>query len=320
MRLTNAGAYKMPPNVSFWEVGSDGKDVFSVDHYAAQPSPIRYYDQRTKHLFSTNMTISPQVRVDPGAVPHYRVNLASYIWLAFASGCVLQENTTGRLRQVWNFDDSNLEYTDYTMPGRWALLNKGLSLPQSVVYYNEGTYFGNVKGRSVHIKAPYPFGNGWTNAIYAVRSVTNLDSLAFPLTATFSRFAPRLKTGSNSNDLAVITAVDINVSCWCFTNIEEPHLPSLAHLSTAVADNRFQPNISLPINYVPKGQWLSVEQVKALPNYSLQYRYAREAKHGPSRPSGAVIAYAAFVVIIVFPIALWIRRAFVAKTTGTRAL
>jgi hypothetical protein len=97
-------------------------------------------------------------------------------------------------------------------------------------------------------------------------------------------------------------------------------LPSLAHLSTAVADNRFQPNISLPINYVPKGQWLSVEQVKALPNYSLQYRYAREAKHGPSRPSGAVIAYAAFVVIIVFPIALWIRRAFVAKTTGTRAL
>lgn len=62
-------------------------------------------------------------------------------------------------------------------------------LPTWLAYLSDGFYRTAGAGGRVVFKAPQPFDQGYTNAVYSVGSLTNCGELQLPLAFAFTRFA-----------------------------------------------------------------------------------------------------------------------------------
>ncbi len=288
----------------FWNIFSDGQDVFYLEQYDPVPRARTVFDPQTNQTLKKHVALSPNAYVDPGCFPHHRSTLAAPLFLAYGSGCHLATNSTGRLRQTWEFDDENLEYTTFTLAAEWILTKSSPHFAERVVYHCDGKYHANSKGKSVVVEAAPPYNHGWTNAVYEVLSMTNLAGFPVPHRARFTRFAPRPE-GTKASDLIILTTIDIETKNLSSTD-QAPALPAIEP-GLLVNDNRFRPEIQSPIAYQSDGGWLTARQVRKLPDFAPQFRIATP----PSKPFATVtpvLGYCVLAGLVVVPPLLWLVR------------
>ena len=167
------------------EVGStNGTDIFFLN--IAPPS-----NNPTNHPLSSAQVFSydtPVDNLDSGVIGH--------LWLMFASGCVLQTNTTSALAPVYDIAAAPLGPNgDFKREAKWDLINGPGSTPSSV-------YF---------ITSPLDKS---TNAVYRATGQTNVGNVTVASGFTFAQLLPerwlngiKLPAGPRKEVICTVTAL-----------------------------------------------------------------------------------------------------------------
>ena len=127
--------------------------------------------------------------VEKEDVPNDDISGISFIWLAYCSACYLDSVRDNAFKPVWLLDDYTLRPKGYTMHG--LLKRENGFLPQELVYLHDGLIRARARGSPVTMRAPAPFQNGFTNAIYRMLATRTVGSIKIPQRFEFLRFGLR---------------------------------------------------------------------------------------------------------------------------------
>ena len=260
--------------LDYCESGTDGISVYVLKSFV--PSVT---NKTTKHVTRVNgkRVVEERVGTWPKAEGHVYLGVApkpdesfsAPIWLAMASRCVINTNQTGRLPQVWPFDDHELLAQEFSLQVQWQILSANGNFPERIVFFSDGNYYGRRSGESIIIRAPPPYDQGYTNAIYFVKSITNLGGVSFPKEFALLRYKPKFG-GNSTNDLVLLTEYASTVEHLEEFHGGKPLLPEVPP-SVAIVDNRFFSELGQSVVYLSTRQgWLTTEEVRKLPNYKMK--------------------------------------------------
>ena len=189
----------------------------------------------------------------------------SHLWLMCASSCFFRAQTNREIPPLYDINACVLHDNNLTMEAQWDLSKHSPALPAFVAYMNTRGYPTFDKaGQRTYIPLPPPYNRGFTNAVYAIVGVTNLNGLALPTGFTFQRFEPA-NAGRRKEDLRVVVrgfAVITNVSPECS---RKEFLPSAN--GNLIIDRRLmnaQPPIAAIRYLARKDRWLTLEEVTAI--------------------------------------------------------
>ena len=141
-----------------------------------------------------------------GDVPEFDSTLGAPLWLAYASGCFFEHQSTNDfLKPMWETADV---FNEASVQGFWKRHDQPPRLPVEVVYVHDGTVrvkdaSGNVRTR----QAPKPYDRGYTQAVFLASNLTNLPGLAIPLEFTLRRFSKKANA-IDSRDLDIVSEVE----------------------------------------------------------------------------------------------------------------
>ena len=124
--------------------------------------------------------------VETEDVPGDDASGISFIWLAYCSACYLNSVTSNKFKPIWLLDDLTLRKEGYTMKGFLKKADGGL--PDEMIYFHDGLTYGRTKEGRTTRRAPPPFQDGFTNAIYQMLESTNFGPWRIPLKFEFVRF------------------------------------------------------------------------------------------------------------------------------------
>lgn len=196
--------------------------------------------------------------IESDEIPDDDGSQINYLWLAYASACYLNSNLGEELRPVCCLDDQALRAEKFKMKSFYSLAERSPKLPSWVAYLSDGYYRVSSKEGRVVFRAPAPFDQGYTNAIYVVQEFTNCGAAQIPSHFEFTRFAvPRGSPGQTN--LTVRTRIIGQT-----TSVKPRHsstvlLPQFAG-EFVVKDNRFvSSNAALgQLRYkIRDGEWLN---------------------------------------------------------------
>ena len=168
------------------------------------------------------------------------------IWWAFASACYLQTNGTSRVRPLSLHEWEALEsfYWDHQVKADVQLLSLPPRLPRVSHFVEDGfvrkwdhreaAWAGFPPNRKPR---PGRFSNGFTNVVYETQSVTNLNGLEFPLSATLKEFGhkPLMVLG---RELSLRQFNQLSVTNVTLSVPPGSTVPAITRL-IAITDNRF---------------------------------------------------------------------------------
>jgi hypothetical protein len=198
--------------------------------------------------------------------------LSSHLWVMFASGCFFRDLKTNRMTPVFDYRASASIHPEWTLPIEYELADDLIHLPARLVFRNEGEQYAPVGSRYELRKFPEPYHRGFTNAIYSVTGLTNVDSYVLPLGFVLEEFTGG--EGRHADDLQVRKRIKASVSgiqpVCSRTNL----LPTITR-KTVVTDRRIgNPGAQKPTAYVlPGKQWLQSAEARKL--YAMQQRRKR---------------------------------------------
>ena len=114
-----------------------------------------------------------------GVYPSGKDIRLQYLWIAFASRCVLPP-PEGDAKPPWPADWGIFERDDYVAHYQW-LYGDG-HIPCALVFLNNGTFFSRnpASGALVHQRYAPPYSNGFTHMIARWSSVTNVMGVPLP--------------------------------------------------------------------------------------------------------------------------------------------
>lgn len=127
-------------------------------------------------------------------------------WLALCPNAELPIIDSKRIRKFNEVELLNHPKNVGTYSSR--LLETGSSFLSELLVTNNGFYFGPDHNP---VRYPGPFADGHLELAFEVTAMTNVDAIAFPLRAAYSRFVPR-REGKSKEDLRLgaLTRLDIS--------------------------------------------------------------------------------------------------------------
>lgn len=234
----------------------------------------------------------------------------NYIWLAYASACFFRNALAGELRPICCLDDQALRSEKFRMKSFYTLASEEPKLPNWLAYLNDGNFrTRNQEGRVVFPARP-PYDQGYTNAVYAVRSYTNCGALLLPLRFEFTRFAVPYDPGVKG--LVVRTRIIGQANAVAELHSSPELLPHYDG-EFIVHDSRFK-DTNVPIGQVrykiSNGEWLS--STKSLAARTVEIRHQRLRKRVLSKAAASnarnptrTIVWCWLVISFVVVVLIW---------------
>jgi hypothetical protein len=127
--------------------------------------------------------------IEADELPDDNGSQINYLWLAYASTGYLNHETGGALRPICCLDDRALRAEKFKMRSILTRADAEPRLPTWLAYLSDGYYRTVGADGRVVFKAPAPFDQGYTNAVYSVGALTNCGTLQLPLEFSFTRYA-----------------------------------------------------------------------------------------------------------------------------------
>jgi hypothetical protein len=214
-----------------------------------------------------------------GTYPFCREVHPQYIWLAFASRCVLS-STEGTAKPPLPIDIGIFSRNDYFCRYKWETSPDGT--PDKLVFLHDGSFFSrdHVTGEVHHTRFTAPYADGYTLAVGQWLNKTNVAGVMVPTDFQFTGFGPKANA-SSATDLSkryAFRCVVTNIAISVVPQIP-PQLPSDAHVS----DRRFTDLGYAYVMYVvTNGVWPSVNNsaVQRLLLYAPKFSTEDEALSG----------------------------------------
>jgi hypothetical protein len=234
------------------EVSCDGTNVYFIDNFRTETEKAN----KTRKLRGSNVATGISYK---GQVFHNRlIDEAGIIWLTYASGCYLLNNTNGLIEPAMVFDGFGSRYgppQHEKLRADWTLSATEPLVPMRVVYYGSANRSQERGGGNVG-RQLYP---AMTNAVYEALSFTNFQGFALPLASSLTLFTRSRPTG-DSEDLRVFVVYTVNLV------IAEriPHPGSFVPVlpgATALWDAR----TGYPLQYLAATGWPTVPTLETDP-------------------------------------------------------
>lgn len=184
-----------------------------------------------------------------------------YLWLAYASQCVLT-GATGNAKPPLPIDRGIFKREDYTCQYKWIYSSN--STPLALMLLNDGTLFSRDRttGEVIHENYHPPYGEGFTRATAVWGSVTNIMNIFIPQEFQLTIYDSKAN-GLSATDLDRVATFDCRV-----TNSAIADMPQLAITlpnNAIVTDRRFSTAGYAYISYIiTNGIWLSKDKVENL--------------------------------------------------------
>ncbi len=214
--------------------------------------------------------------VIPGIIP--RINpdsTAMILWFAYLSHTYLDMNKGNKVvpPDVFNINAYNASTAP---PQRCQLvrLSHYPQLPQKAVFWEDGIFHAALMGSSYKPaparRWPSPYDQGFTNLIYTVRAITNIESLALPLESEFLCYMPAIFEKDSfipsRDELRLHKKVRLQTFFVAPRKQPISLMPSIPGL-TYVQDKRFTNITARPVEYTISNHWLEENEVKLLPAF-----------------------------------------------------
>ena len=127
--------------------------------------------------------------IEADELPDDNGSLIQYLWLAYASTGYLDHEKGVALRPICCLDDRALRAEKFKMRSILTRADAEPRLPTWLAYLSDGFYRTEGASGRLVFKAPPPFDQGYTNAVYSVGALTNCGTLQLPLEFSFTRYA-----------------------------------------------------------------------------------------------------------------------------------
>lgn len=180
----------------------------------------------------------------------------NYLWLAYASACYLNNESRDALRPICCLDDRELRTEKFKMRSILTRADAEPRVPIWLAYLSDGFYRTTGAGGRVVFKAPLPFDQGYTNAVYSVGALTNCGALQLPLEFAFTRFAVS-RNPTNQAGLWIRTRIIGKATMIAERHSSPKLLPQFSGEFT-VMDNRFM-SVNPPVGQlhyrIRDGEW-----------------------------------------------------------------
>ena len=200
-------------------------------------------------------------QVISGSYPYCSDVHLQYIWLAFASRCVLSGSDGIAKPPFWD-DIGIFTRKEYACRYQWVRNRNGT--PNELMLLNDGTFWARdpTTGDVVHERLWSPYTDGYTSATGRWVNATNVDGIPLPTDFEFTAFSPKSKaTASSAEDLQKMFTFHCLI-----TNIavsSAPQIPSKLPTNAVVFDRRFAELGYAYITYVvTNGTWPSKENAR----------------------------------------------------------
>jgi len=278
-------------NASDYEqITFDGQSLFFLDCFESQVSAEKA--KGTKVAANVANAI-----VSRGEIPHRGFSPEiGPIWLAYASATFFSRPAIQSMEPPIPFDGIGRRYSDDSakkLRVEYGLLQGELKIPSGIVFFDDGI---DPLGKPM----PSPYNKGFTNSIYAVRNMTNLDGIALPACATLSLLSPR-KNGQNPDDLQTVGVYTIYLNSFRRSVSDFSATPRLPG-PTGVTDLRMKelPNIF----YWTTNKWPSVSEIETNSEYKEKAKL-RSLVPPHQMPKKRVVSFV-LILITVVPVALYL--------------
>lgn len=238
--------------------------------------------------FAIDKTSAPTWRnaayVEKAIIPRPEFPTLAAVWMAYCSGPYLLAATNEMLEPLWMQDNPHLRALGFRIPAKWLLADTMPPVPLHVVYLSDGIYRGYDprKKEPFQIPLPPPYRLAFTNAIYRVVSLTNLNAITLPFTFVLRTFCVPLNPNFPP-DLPRDTIVGQTTALRTSSSIHT-FLPRF-HGNASVYDYSITPqslNKSEPTNYAfyiaTAGRWPAGEELE-----TLIYVFTREPSASPKK-------------------------------------
>jgi len=205
-----------------YHIGSfDGTNIFRVDYFGDRTTTSAFKLKRGQ-LHEEELTVPSEpknkaaITIKSNDLPSYDGSLIAPLWLAFASGCVLDRlGSTGSISPVWitgSVSDGTLASAE------WIRSRHEPRLPIKVIYQNAGKIrvHDNLAKREIEIGLPSPYQNGYTSASLEAEDFKVEADLEYPSFVRIRQFG-RKTNAVDSEDLKVITETEITVDKFSST-------------------------------------------------------------------------------------------------------
>lgn len=211
--------------------------------------------------------------VTPGPVPYNSPEVNRILWLAFASGCYLGENSTGRLPALATLSSRHAYLYGEEQISQWRTVDPP-GLPAFAVLFSDGRVrrwndedAGFMTGPPIESTWPPPYDGGFTNAALIVDSFHTESGYSIPKTATFRILAPKANGGS-TNELDLLRTYSIGLTN-ALLKVERTDFRPKINGVVYVTDKRFERERKPihQISYTFDKQWLSDDEVRRRPEF-----------------------------------------------------
>jgi hypothetical protein len=278
-------------NFDYFKASFDGTNLYKIlDYQKAIPIEER----------SAGSTIATATE-DNSCIPHFiDVHEIPIIWFAYASPCCLEtRQDKAHFEPLSNFG-IQLRSFPFLLTGRYQQQFQdhvnASGFPDAAVWFDDGLLYDE-NGRTM--KRWPPFDQGFTNSMFASLSYTNLNGTQVPDHFTFTTFRPK-ESAKSTNDIFASYEYEGWLTNISFTvPLDQSFVPALPGM-THIVDQRFvNDKISIQhIAYNSATNWLTINQVKQLPQYQTALRLAQGVVTPKGTTSNAT-SHRALVLILM---------------------
>ena len=316
------------------ECGFDGEDMYTV--FYAPPSsrpvptkapvPSKVAPRQPDRSQGEPRPVDNSATIESRTVPGNTGSYSQYIWLAYASGRYFQALTNNLLPPIWTMEDPRTRAHPFMVRAQFITNGAPPGLPSYIEYVTDGIHREYHPGKQslIELPLPPPFDGGFTNAVYEVRSWTNVGGMTLPTWFTFTVFSSPL-AGPPIRRLIVQGSPSAIRTALPNSDLL-PRAPGVV----SVADHRFHgsvpgasaSNIAYPfIRYrVTNGMWLGrAELISARSRHEKRLLRIEEAETGQTRMRVAPVLTVMALVLLTLPLCFVLLRRLKHKTHNSTA-
>jgi hypothetical protein len=292
-------------------VSSDGTDVYAANYYFSRISSLENSTQnRTSYTAKdgkppVNNLASAQVA--SGTVPIFPdIEVAGPIWLATASSFNLKNANRSKPPLTQLLGRRSLIASGERSPFlEWSyvsLLSNGPCLPQRVAYYLKD---------EKELKDYDSASDGWpvpfTNIIYNVTAISNINGFLVPLHAELSHFQFAIQDGMDATSASPLLIREYEITLTNFANtcqrqVFTPDLPEEG--ATVITEERFNNGTGVALAFLTTNRWPTRQAVEHSQAYKQASRAVDEA-NARQRPPKTSAILLLILVLVSGPMLFW---------------
>jgi hypothetical protein len=188
INYTNRAFYANPGILNYAAIAScDGTNIHRIQFQSEEGNKL-VWKEKYEGVRGELPTALGEIFV--GVVPPPTDRVLQSLWTAFASGCVLKEQS-GTVK-VSDFEDLVVFYNTNFFSNYFWSTNADQQSDRQLILTTSGSHFGldTETGKLRWFVYPSPYDHGFTNAIGIWHQTTNINGVLFPLNFEFRSFAP----------------------------------------------------------------------------------------------------------------------------------